>query len=46
MTPGTLNGSGSTIDFLAEQNRVPPMIGRGYLNTDRTRDPDHDSLGQ
>lgn len=36
--PGHINEIGSTIDFLAEQNRVPPMIVVGIANTDRTRD--------
>jgi predicted alpha/beta superfamily hydrolase len=36
--PAHINEIGSTIDFLAEQNRVPPMIVVGIANTDRTRD--------
>jgi hypothetical protein len=36
--PAHINEIGSTIDFLAENNRVPPMIVVGIANTDRTRD--------
>src|SRR5712664_1253949 len=36
--PGHVNEIGSTIDFLVNNNRVPPMIVVGIANTDRTRD--------
>jgi len=36
--PGHINEIGSTIDFLAGHDRVPPMIVVGIANTDRTRD--------
>ena len=36
--PAHINEIGSTIDFLVENNRVPPMIVVGIANTDRTRD--------
>ena len=36
--PGHINEIGSTIDFLAEQNRIPELIVVGIANTDRTRD--------
>ncbi|HEX4542087.1 MAG TPA: alpha/beta hydrolase-fold protein [Candidatus Acidoferrum sp.] len=36
--PGHINEIGSTIDFLGENNRVPPMIVVGIANTDRVRD--------
>jgi len=44
--PGHVNEIGSTIDFLAEQGRLPPLIVVGITNTDRTRDltPSHADL--
>lgn len=41
--PGHINEIGSTIDFLVENNRMPPLIVVGIANTDRTRDltPSH-----
>lgn len=36
--PGHINEIGSTMDFLVEHNRMPPMIIVGIANTDRTRD--------
>jgi hypothetical protein len=36
--PAHINEIGSTIDFLAANNRVPLMIVVGIANTDRTRD--------
>ena len=41
--PGQINEIGSTIDFLAGNNRMPPLIVVGIANTDRTRDltPSH-----
>ena len=36
--PGHINEIGSTIDFLADNNRVPPLIVVGIANTDRVRD--------
>ncbi len=36
--PNHINEIGSTIDFLAEQGRIPPLIVVGIGNTDRTRD--------
>jgi len=41
--PGHINEIGSTIDFLVEHDRMPPLIVVGIANTDRTRDltPSH-----
>jgi uncharacterized protein len=36
--PGHVNEIGSTIDFLVNNNRMPPLIVVGIANTDRTRD--------
>ena len=36
--PGHINEIGSTIDFLVNNNRMPPLIVVGIANTDRTRD--------
>jgi predicted alpha/beta superfamily hydrolase len=36
--PDHINEIGSTIDFLVQNNRVPPLIVVGIANTDRTRD--------
>src|SRR5260370_19819517 len=36
--PGHVNEIGSTIDFLVNNNRVPPLIVVGIANTDRNRD--------
>jgi uncharacterized protein len=45
MTDGgpNVNEIGSTIDFLARNNRIPPLIVVGITNTDRVRDltPSH-----
>src|SRR5579871_1362265 len=35
---GHINEIGSTIDFLMNQDRIPPLIVVGITNTDRTRD--------
>lgn len=41
--PGHINEIGSTIDFLVDNGRMPPLIVVGIANTDRTRDltPSH-----
>jgi len=41
--PGHINEIGSTIDFLVDNQRMPPLIVVGIANTDRTRDltPSH-----
>ncbi len=41
--PGHINEIGSTIDFLVQNDRMPPLIVVGIANTDRTRDltPSH-----
>lgn len=41
--PGHINEIGSTIDFLVNNQRMPPLIVVGIANTDRTRDltPSH-----
>jgi hypothetical protein len=41
--PGHVNEIGSSIDFLVENGRMPPLIVVGIANTDRTRDltPSH-----
>jgi predicted alpha/beta superfamily hydrolase len=41
--PGHINEIGSTIDFLVDHDRMPPLIVVGIANTDRTRDltPSH-----
>jgi predicted alpha/beta superfamily hydrolase len=41
--PAHINEIGSTIDFLVEHDRMPPLIVVGIANTDRTRDltPSH-----
>jgi predicted alpha/beta superfamily hydrolase len=41
--PGNVNEIGSSIDFLVENGRMPPLIVVGIANTDRTRDltPSH-----
>ncbi len=41
--PAHINEIGSTIDFLVNNNRMPPLIVVGIANTDRTRDltPSH-----
>ena len=41
--PGHINEIGSTIDFLADNERIPPLIVVGIANTDRMRDltPSH-----
>lgn len=36
--PGHINEIGSTIDFLVQNDRMPPLIVIGIANTDRTRD--------
>jgi predicted alpha/beta superfamily hydrolase len=36
--PGHINEIGSTIDFLVDNGRMPPLIVVGIANTDRTRD--------
>src|SRR5882762_3087948 len=36
--PGHINEIGSTIDFLVDNNRMPPLIVVGIANTDRVRD--------
>jgi predicted alpha/beta superfamily hydrolase len=36
--PAHINEIGSTIDFLVNNNRMPPLIVVGIANTDRTRD--------
>jgi predicted alpha/beta superfamily hydrolase len=36
--PGHINEIGSTIDFLIDNGRMPPIIVVGIANTDRTRD--------
>jgi len=36
--PGHINEIGSTIDFLVDNGRMPPIIVVGIANTDRTRD--------
>jgi len=36
--PGHVNEIGSTIDFLVNNNRMPPLIVVGIANTDRNRD--------
>src|SRR5215469_242118 len=36
--PGHINEIGSTIDFLVDNGRMPPVIVVGIANTDRTRD--------
>ncbi len=36
--PAHINEIGSTVDFLAQNNRMPPVIVVGIANTDRTRD--------
>src|SRR5260370_353157 len=36
--PGHVNEIGGTIDFLVNNNRMPPLIVVGIANTDRTRD--------
>ncbi|MGA2345279.1 MAG: alpha/beta hydrolase-fold protein, partial [Candidatus Sulfotelmatobacter sp.] len=36
--PNHINEIGSTIDFLVENGRMPPLIVVGIGNTDRTRD--------
>lgn len=43
--PDHINEIGSTIDFLVDNNRMPPLIVVGIANTDRTRDltPSHDA---
>lgn len=43
--PDHINEIGSTIDFLVQNNRMPPLIVVGIANTDRTRDltPSHDA---
>jgi len=40
---GNINEIGSTIDFLADNNSIPPLIVVGIANTDRIRDltPSH-----
>jgi len=42
---GHINEIGSTIDFLVDNGRMPPLIVVGIANTDRTRDltPTHSS---
>src|ERR1700722_9599354 len=35
---GHINEIGSTIDFLVDNGRMPPLIVVGVANTDRTRD--------
>ncbi len=42
---GHINEIGSTIDFLVDNGRMPPLIVVGITNTDRTRDltPTHSS---
>src|SRR5579864_4177731 len=42
---GHINEIGSTIDFLVDNGRMPPLIVIGIANTDRTRDltPTHSS---
>ena len=50
--PGHINEIGSTIDFLVDNGRMPPLIVIGIANTDRTRDltptraSDKDSSGK
>lgn len=50
--PGHINEIGSSIDFLVNNDRMPPLIVVGIANTDRTRDltPSHsdakDSAGK
>jgi predicted alpha/beta superfamily hydrolase len=41
--PAQINEIGGTIDFLVQNNRMPPLIVVGIANTDRTRDltPSH-----
>ena len=41
--PGHINEIGSTMDFLVENDRMPPLIVVGIANTDRVRDltPSH-----
>jgi predicted alpha/beta superfamily hydrolase len=43
--PGHINEIGSTIDFLVDNGRMPPLIVVGIANTDRTHDltPTHSS---
>src|SRR5258708_39165836 len=36
--PGHVNEIGTTVDFLVNNNRMPPLIVVGIANTDRNRD--------